>query len=124
VLKKYFTIFGLILLFGCNSGHDENVVFDFIVNETECNKNIIFGKTELESSWTKNILTVKKTVAINSCNSKILNGNYKINDSQIRLEYEISPCGQFCCDSDSCQELTFQFEGLEKKDYEFELGKN
>jgi hypothetical protein len=140
MLKKYLVILGLMLLLGCNqkinsieqdvprlpdsqteNENDKNIIFNFSVNEIECNRNLIFGETELESDWTENILTIKKAAVINSCNSEILNGNYKINDNQILLEYEISPCGQFCCDSDSCQELTFRFEGLEKKDYEFEI---
>ena len=121
MLKKYFALVGLILLFGCNSKHDESIVFEFSATRPENWISYINVQKELEIAWEADILVIKKEIFTQG-GDEILGGDYEITDNKITLKYIFLPCNSSnCLDLQIPQELIFRFSGLEQKDYEFEL---
>ena len=79
-----------------------------------------FGSPKIRgSNWIENnILEVKVQENVN-CDHEVAGGDYEIEGNKIILYYEV--IGGGIADCAACINMTYQFTGLEQKDYEFEL---
>lgn len=102
----------------------EQKYIKFSFESSECNESINpYDDSNLgitKTGWIdENTLEIEAYVTIN-CAERILDGNFEINKNKIMLKYDHTHC-TICTSCMCANKLTYKFQNIEKKEYEFEI---
>jgi hypothetical protein len=105
-----------------NDTIEEPEDIEFTFESSECNTSIDpYNESNLGITKTiwfgEDILEIEAHVSIN-CAEEILGGDYEIDESKIILEYNHTSC-TVCTTCNCVHNLTYKFENIAKKEYEF-----
>jgi hypothetical protein len=113
-------LFLAMFAFGCQSNEKQ-----FQFSAMPCNESInaydASGLGIKNIEWQGSELQIKSYVSIN-CAEQVTAGDYEISDNKLILKYSKTDC-EICTTCMCVSELDYEFKGIEKKDYEFELRK-
>lgn len=123
---KYLILLMILLLVGCTAQEDVQDQIDnlkelkFSFETEQCDATSVHDEDEIKSiNWIDDTLVVETSVIIN-CAEEVLSGDYEIINNKIILKYEHSDCTT-CTTCVCANRITYRFENIEKKDYEFEI---